>query len=289
MKSSQFHSLVQPGPVDDDGTVPPTQGIMKGGTMADLVLDNHSEREAVRLAEQRIQVVFQSKELLRRALTHRSYAHEFGSLENNERLELLGDAVIGLVVTVTLYSRFQVMEEGDLTQLKSFLVSRRLQAKAARALGLHECLLIGTSERRTGGRKRQSTLAGLFEAVIGAIYLDQGLDVVKTTLDRTILLNISEFSSPAELKDPKTKLQELLQGRGLGQPAYKLLSTRGPDHCPTFTITVWIGTRELGSGKGNSKKEAERAAALEALRVLKDPVRRADHDVTPQVDVVPAE
>lgn len=257
--------------------------------MADLVCANHSERDAVSLAEQRVEVTFKSKELLKRALTHRSYAHESGSFGHNERLELLGDAVIGLVVTVALYSQFQTMEEGDLTQLKSFLVSRRLQAKAARALGLDECLLIGTSERRTGGRRRQSTLAGLFEAVIGALYLDQGLDSAKTVLERTILPNVSEFSSPAELKDPKTKLQELVQGKGLGQPTYKLLGTRGPDHCPTFTITVWIGTRELGRGKGKSKKEAERAAALEALRVLKGPSPEADLDVSLQVDGVPAE
>lgn len=258
--------------------------MVKGGTMADVIGDNHSERNAIDLAEQRIETTFKSKELLKRALTHRSYAHDVGSFAHNERLELLGDAVIGLVVTVALYTRFQNLEEGDLTQLKSFLVSRRLQAKAARSLGLDECLLIGASEQRTGGRRRQSTLAGLFEAVIGALYLDHGLDAAQAVLERTVLLNIGEFSSPAELKDPKTKLQELVQGKGFGQPAYKLLATRGPDHCPTFTVTVWIGMRELGRGTGNSKKEAERAAALEALRVLKGPAPRVDLEAALRVD-----
>lgn len=126
--------------------------------MADLVCANHSERDAVSLAEQRVEVTFRSKELLKRALTHRSYAHESGSFGHNERLELLGDAVIGLVVTVALYSQFQTMEEGDLTQLKSFLVSRRLQAKAARVLGLvprpsSRSSRSATSASERGGRR----------------------------------------------------------------------------------------------------------------------------------------
>jgi len=215
-----------------------------------------------------LKIVFRSKELLRRALTHRSYAHEAGLGRNNERLELLGDAVIGLVITEELFLRFLDMEEGDLSQLKSFLVSRRLQAKAARELGLGECILLGMSEEKTGGRKRGSILAAGLEAVVGAVYLDSGLECARQLLQNVILNRAEGLASPWELKDPKSKLQELVQGRGLSQPLYKIASVTGPDHRPVFTVIVSVGGKELGSGKGSSKKEAERIAAGEAFTAL---------------------
>ena len=227
-----------------------------------------SEIDAVERTEQKLEIVFRSKELLRRALTHRSYAHEAGLARTNERLELLGDAVIGLVITEELFLRFAEMEEGDLSQLKSFLVSRRFQAKAARELGIDECMLLGVSEEKTGGRRRASILAGVLEAVIGAVYLDSGLECVKQLLQNVILNRAEGLASPWELKDPKSKLQELVQGQGLSQPSYKVASVTGPDHRPIFTVIVLVGGKELGSGKGSSKKEAERVAAGEAFTVL---------------------
>lgn len=210
---------------------------------------------------------FSSPDYLRRALTHRSWAHEHGSLAHNERLELLGDAVIGLVVTEDIFRRFADMAEGELTQLKSFLVSRRLQARAARNLGLEACLLIGASEEKSGITARISTLANVFEAVVGAIYLDGGLAPAAEFLRRTILCD-ARAPSHLELKDPKTELQELIQGREPIQPKYRLLAVCGPDHLPVFTVEVAVGGRVLARGTGPTKKEAEKEAARAALSLL---------------------
>ena len=247
---------------------------------------HRTEAQAILLAEKRLGFVFKRKELLRYALTHRSYAHEAGLASHNERLELLGDAVVGLVVTEALLSRFSKMEEGDLSQLKSFLVSRRLQAKIAKHLGLSECVLLGTSEERTGGRNRSSILAGLLEALVGAIYLDQGLGHVRELLEKTLLPHAIRFTSPGELKDPKTKLQELVQGMGLGQPSYRVIDSKGPDHSPTFTVEVNVGSQRMGRGKGKSKKDAERAAATEALTALESRIQGVDPVQSPPDDTL---
>ncbi|MBN1424557.1 ribonuclease III [Candidatus Fermentibacteria bacterium] len=227
------------------------------------------ERTAVQHAEECIGYRFSSAPLLRRALTHRSYAHEHSVGDHNERLELLGDAVIGLVVTEDIFNRFAGMGEGELTQLKSFLVSRRLQARAAKGIGLDECMLVGSSEERSGIRARLSTLANLFEAAVGALYLDGGLDAAAAFLQRVILSQAqARAPSSFDLKDPKTSLQELVQGREPIQPEYRLIAVSGPDHLPTFTVEVRIGKETLAQGSGGSKKDAEREAARNALTRL---------------------
>ncbi len=224
---------------------------------------------AVAKAEELLGLSFTSKELLLRALTHRSWAHEQGLTEHNERLELLGDAVIGLVVTEDIFTRFQTLGEGALTQMKSVLVSRRLQARAARQLGLDACLLVGSSELKTGVTARVSTLANLFEAVVGALYLDAGLAAAKEFLNRTLLVDARGLAS-TELKDPKTALQELVQGSEPIHPQYHLVSVTGPDHSPTFTVEVLVRGEVIAQGSGPTKKEAERAAARAALARLAD-------------------
>jgi ribonuclease-3 len=242
------------------------------------------EEVAVQRAEGILGFTFTSRALLRRALTHRSWAHERGRGDHNERLELLGDAVIGLVVTEDIFARFDSMGEGELTQLKSFLVSRRLQARAARKLGLDGCLLMGSSEEKSDITARVSTLANLFEAVVGALYLDGGLPHCADFLRRTILCH-AKAPSPLDLKDPKTALQELVQGREPIQPQYRLVSVAGPDHLPTFTVDVVVGGDVLARGSGASKKDAEREAARNALIRLEGDGRQAD----PPADGVPAQ
>lgn len=222
-----------------------------------------AEEAAIRAAEARLGFTFGAKDLLRRALTHRSYAYERG-IDHNERLELLGDAVIGLVVTEDIFTRFDGMGEGELTQLKSYLVSRALQARAAKKLGLEGCLLVGVSEEKTGIKARVSTLANLFEALVGALYLDGGLEQCAAFLRGAIL---AHAGAPAafDLKDPKTALQELVQGKEPIQPQYHLVTVDGPDHIPVFTVDVSVGGNTLARGTGSSKKEAERDAARHAL------------------------
>ena len=231
--------------------------------------ENPVEVSAVRTAKKNLGVDFQSDGLLLRALSHRSYVHESGYGEFNERLELLGDAVIGLLVTEALFDKYRDMEEGDLTQLKSVLVSRKRQAEIALELGLDACMLLGVSEHRTGGRERISTLANVLEAVVGAIYLEQGLDGSRRMLKKTLIDRIDSIEPPEELKDPKTQLQELIQREINEQPRYRVIRSSGPDHQPTFTMRVELCGVELGRGSGGSKKQAERTAAKNAMDRLK--------------------
>ncbi len=227
------------------------------------------EEEALRRAQDCLGTRFQSKDLLRLALTHRSYANEQGRGDYNERLEFLGDAVIGLLVTEELYRLHTELEEGGLTQLKSVLVSRKVQASVAQELGLDACILLGMSEEKTGGRERTSTLANVFEAVVGAMYLERGLETARALLRRTVLSEVATIQSPEEFKDPKTRLQELIQKSRNDQPSYHVVRTAGPDHSPTFTVTVAIRGVELGRGTGGNKKQAESAAAVAALKRLR--------------------
>ena len=226
------------------------------------------EESAVKTAKRNLGVEFKSDGLLLRALSHRSYVHESGHGEFNERLELLGDAVIGLLVTEALFDKYRDMEEGELTQLKSVLVSRKRQAEVALELGLNESMLLGVSEHRTGGRERISTLANVLEAIVGAIYLEQGLDGSRRMLKKTLIDRIDSIEPPDELKDPKTQLQELIQKEINEQPRYRVIRSSGPDHQPTFTMNVEIRGFELGRGSGGSKKQAERTAARNAMNRL---------------------
>ena len=202
--------------------------------------------------------------LLERALTHRSYAYEHGGLPTNERLEFLGDAVLGLVVTDALYTRHPDLPEGSLAKLRASVVNTRALADVARALQLGRWLRLGRGEEVTGGRDKNSILADTMEAVIGAVYLDRGIGAA-TTLVRALFdpLMIAASEDGAAL-DWKTALQELSAARGLGVPDYRIAES-GPDHAKSFVAEVAVGGEVCGSGAGRSKKEAEQQAAEAAF------------------------
>lgn len=208
-----------------------------------------------------------SPALLERALTHRSYAYENGGLPTNERLEFLGDSVLGLIVTDALYATHPDLPEGSLAKLRAGVVNTRALADVARALELGRWLKLGRGEEVTGGRDKNSILADTTEALIGAVYLDRGIAaataVVRTLFDPLMHAAAREGAS----LDWKTTLQELSAARGLGVPDYRI-GESGPDHAKSFTADVVLSGQLHGSGAGRSKKEAEQRAAEAAFAQL---------------------
>jgi ribonuclease-3 len=208
-----------------------------------------------------------SRALLERALTHRSYAYEHGGLPTNERLEFLGDAVLGLVVTDALYTNHPDLAEGSLAKLRASVVSTRALAGVARTLGLGKWMRLGKGEDVTGGRDKPSILADTMEAVIGAVYLERGLEGA-TRLVRALFDPLMEAAaSDGAALDWKTALQELTAARGLGVPDYTITES-GPDHAKAFVARALVAGEERGEGAGSSKKEAEQQAAEVAWRSL---------------------
>jgi ribonuclease-3 len=217
-------------------------------------------------------------ELLVLALTHRSYAYENGGLPPNERLEFLGDAVLAIVVTDHLYRRHPDLPEGQLAKLRASVVNMHALAKVARRLGeggLGAHLLLGRGEELTGGRDKASILADGLEAMIGAVYLEHGIDVARGLVHRLFDPLLLEAPTLGAGLDWKTSLQELTAAQGLGVPEYRV-DDEGPDHRKEFTATVYVGGRGLGSGSGRTKKEAEQKAAEAAYTTLKDEIPPAD-------------
>ena len=212
-------------------------------------------------------LAFNDPALLRTALTHRSYLNEHADLdwEDNERQEYLGDAVLDFVLAEYLFLTFPAAPEGELTALRSALVRRETLARLAQKLNLGPALFMGHGEVETGGRERAATLCMAFEAVVGALYLDQGMTTVK---DWVLPLMESELAGArAEVadKDPKSRLQELAQGTLGVTPRYRTVSAEGPDHARTFTIEVSLGATVSGRGEGPNKQIAAQRAALDAL------------------------
>ena len=217
----------------------------------------------------RLSYTFRDENLLLQALTHRSCIQESDKhWLSNERLELLGDAVLGLVVTEFLYSRYPQKSEGELTRLKSQMVSRDVLAKKAGMLGLGDFLLLGNGEEQSGGRKRQSILADAFEAVLGALYLDGGLEPVARFIREILVKDMQKFTAGKFSGNYKSWLLEYMQGKGLGAPKYHVVAETGPDHRKEFTIEVHVKNDVLGTGRGPSKKRAEQDAARQAVRGL---------------------
>ncbi|MET9374181.1 ribonuclease III [Streptomyces sp. NPDC002992] len=206
--------------------------------------------------------------LLVRALTHRSYAYENGGLPTNERLEFLGDSVLGLVVTDTLYRTHPDLPEGQLAKLRAAVVNSRALAEVGRGLELGSFIRLGRGEEGTGGRDKASILADTLEAVIGAVYLDQGLDAASELVHRLFDPLIEKSSNLGAGLDWKTSLQELTAAEGLGVPEY-LVTETGPDHEKTFTAAARVGGVSYGTGTGRSKKEAEQQAAESAWRAIR--------------------
>ena len=218
--------------------------------------------------EERIEYKFRNSLLLAEALTHPSLAHEAQRYHfDYQRLEFLGDAVLQLVVTQYLFSHFQAEAEGQLTKLRSRLVSRDALRMHAAALDLGRYILMGRGEEASGGRERTSTLADAFEALIGALYLDGGLEVAKNFILTQTRADLAKLAEEPVDFNPKGDLQELLQSISPRSPLYELVSQSGPEHEKTFVSEVlWEGI-VLGEGTGRSKKQAETAAALEALQL----------------------
>ncbi len=220
--------------------------------------------------ETKLNYKFRDKMLITQALKHRSFLSVTNEqrLSSNERLELLGDAVLGLVVTEFLFKKFPSKEEGELTAIKSLMVSRKILARIANQIGIGEFILLNDAEAKAGGRKRSSILADAFEAVIGAIYLDGGLDIVIDFIQKKLLLRTNKIISEEQNKNFKSILLEYSQSKNLGLPQYLVKNEEGPDHDKIFTIEVLINNEALGEGKGNSKKKAEQLSAKDALKKL---------------------
>ncbi len=208
-------------------------------------------------------------EILILALTHRSYAYENGGLPTNERLEFLGDSVLGVVVTEHLYVTFPTMSEGQLAKLRAAVVNARALAEVARTLGLGDHLLLGRGEQTTGGRDKSSILSDGVEALIGAVFLDKGFVEAGHTVHRLFDPLMDAAAELGAGLDWKTSLQELSAVRGLGVPEY-VIADAGPDHMKTFTAQVKVGHELYGHGEGRSKKEAEQAAAETAYGAIQD-------------------
>jgi len=201
------------------------------------------------------------------ALTHRSYAFEQGVSTTNERLEFLGDAVLGLVITDLAYKAFPDLSEGELAKLRAATVNMTTLAELARELGVGEAVLLGKGEELSGGRSKASILADALEAVLGAVYVDQGLERASELIRRVFWPRMQAYVRGEGDRDYKTTLQELA-AQDFGRiPEYRV-AERGPDHQKEFTATVFLGGREYGQGAGRSKKEAEQHAAREAFRRL---------------------
>jgi len=211
-------------------------------------------------------------ELLQLALTHRSYAYENGGLANNERLEFLGDSILGQAVTVMLYRENPTLDEGELAKRRASLVSSVALAEIAVHIGLGDHLLLGRGEEMTGGRQKGSILADAVEALIGATYLSEGTDEATAMVLRLIAPLLADPDRFGASMDPKTSLQELSTRLGKGLPQYAV-SDSGPDHSKRFHATVLLAGEPVAEGDGTSKKQAEMAAALSAWALLQRPKR----------------
>lgn len=222
--------------------------------------------------EQALGIRFSDKSLLQRALVHRSYLNEHPTfpLEDNERLEFLGDAVLDFATGEYLYHRLPELAEGPLTSLRSSLVRRDALADFARSMGLGRYILLGHGEAASGGRKRPAILCATFEALIGALYLDQGMDSVRSLLEPLIDPKVTRTLQEHSDKDHKSLLQEMAQGRLHHTPRYTTIAEKGPDHDKEFTVEVTIGGKPFGMGSGGSKQLAAQSAAEAALAQIAD-------------------
>jgi ribonuclease-3 len=213
---------------------------------------------------------FRDETLLRLALTHPSVAHEANTaLTHNQRLEFLGDSVLGLVLSRELFEKFPTADEGALTKSRAKLVNAGSLAAHARALDLGAHLILSRGEENTGGRERASALADAFEALLGAIFLDGGFEAARAFVLREFAADFTALAEGTDFQNPKGELQELLQARSPLAPEYEFISASGPDHDRIFECAVRHDGVELARGTGKSKKAAESAAALEALKKLR--------------------
>lgn len=217
--------------------------------------------------EEKSGITFKDKGLLRQAFTHRSFINENKNvkLQHNERLEFLGDAVLELVITNFLYKTYPDRPEGELTTYRSALVNSVTLSEVAANLTMNDFLLLSKGESKDTGRARQYILANTFEAVTGAIYLDQGYDMARLFIEKHILVFADQMIAKGNLVDAKSSFQEKAQEKTGTTPSYKLIRDAGPDHDKSFTVGVYIGKDQIAMGEGKSKQEAEQNAAVRAL------------------------
>lgn len=228
-----------------------------------------SEKESPCEFANRIQLKIQNYSLLSRALTHRSFINEHPEeIEDNERLEFLGDAILDFVVGDWLYNRFPEMLEGELTQMRAALVQTPQLADFASQIHLGGAVRMGKGEEKAGGQKRISLLCDSFEALVGAIYLDGGIGKVQSFLSPFLEKATKDILLNHKNEDPKSKLQEWAQSFGYSAPTYLLKNTSGPDHQKVFEVEVIVNNKNYGYGKGNSKQQAEKMAAKAAIEKI---------------------
>jgi len=206
-------------------------------------------------------------ELLQQALTHRSYSYEHGGIPNNERLEFLGDSVLGFVVTEHLFLSLTELSEGELTKLKNSVVSEKALSVVAVQLSLGDYLRLGKGEEQTGGRKKPSLLADAFEAVLGAVLVSVGFDAARAMVEKFIFPLLADPDALRQQSDPKTRLLEVALAKGLGVVSYQI-THEGPDHDRVFFATLFIDEKEVAKAPGKTKKAAETEAATLALAAM---------------------
>ncbi|HIA91885.1 TPA: ribonuclease III [Candidatus Saccharibacteria bacterium] len=226
-----------------------------------------SQKDYVGFAKHTLGVVFKDIGLLQTALTHRSWVNEARrskGIEHNERLEFLGDAVLELVTTEFLYSHYDEAE-GIMTNWRSALVRTESIGDAAEKLGFFEMMRMSRGEKSASARARQQMLANAYEAIVGAIYCDQGYDAAQQFIEKTVLVTLDGILKTGSWQDAKSRLQELSQAKEGHTPTYKVLSEKGPDHDKVFTVGVYVGDDLRGQGDGPSKQTAQQAAAEKAL------------------------
>lgn len=233
-------------------------------------MNNRAKESQFKEFQEIIEIQFENEKLLKQAFTHSSYVNEHRRkpFEDNERLEFLGDAVLELTISQFLFKKYSMMTEGELTKLRAAIVCEPSLVSFANELGFGKLILLGKGEEMTGGRERPALLADVFEAFIGALYLDQGIEKVIDFLEKVVFpkINAGAFS---HVMDFKSQLQELIQRDASGVIEYRVLQEKGPAHNKEFVSKVSLNGEELGVGTGRSKKEAEQHAAQMALEVLK--------------------
>lgn len=213
--------------------------------------------------------LFKNKQLLTQAFTHRSYLNEAKKqVESNERLEFLGDSILSFVISEHLFTTYPEFDEGILTNLRSMVVNTKSLARAAKSLNFGKHLLLSKGEEESKGRENESILANTFESVIGALFMDQGIQPAKEFIYKNIVPLIEGYVKKRVFKDPKSLLQEYVQARKQNSPIYKVLNEEGPAHAKIFTIGVFIDTEQKGEEIGHSKQEAEENAAEQALEKI---------------------
>ncbi|MFQ5661654.1 MAG: ribonuclease III [Candidatus Paceibacteria bacterium] len=219
--------------------------------------------------EDKTNITFKDKDLLMQAFLHRSYLNENKGLkmDHNERLEFLGDAVLELVVTEYLYSKYPKKPEGDLTSYRAALVNTSTLSTVATGLSMNDYLLLSKGEAKDTGRARQYILANTFEAFVGALYLDQGYEKAKDFIAQNLFPLTDEIVEKGLWQDAKSRFQEIAQEKENTTPQYKTVQEIGPDHAKNFVVGVYLNEEEVGKGEGKSKQEAEQAAAQNALEV----------------------